>query len=79
MASKVNIAEANRMRREGKTLQQIGDRFGVTRERIRQLVPPLPDRVCKICGKTFTPYGAASHTCSPSCYWKLHYRKTKAA
>lgn len=46
MTSVVDIDAANQMRREGQTLKDIGDHFGVTRERIRQLVDPLGDRPC---------------------------------
>lgn len=34
--SRVDVPEAKRLRAEGQTLQQIGDHFGVTRERVRQ-------------------------------------------
>ena len=33
--------EAYRMRLEGSTLQAIADKFGVSKERTRQVIPPL--------------------------------------
>lgn len=38
MASKINVQEAIEMRENGASLQEIGDRYGVTRERVRQLI-----------------------------------------
>lgn len=36
--SKVDVKAAMDMKQEGHTLQQIGDRFGVSRERVRQML-----------------------------------------
>ena len=36
------LAEVLEMRRQGKTLQQIGNKFGLTRQRVQQLVADLP-------------------------------------
>ena len=50
-----------RLRSEGRTLQQIADELGVTRERVRQILveevgssgPPMSyhDRLCQECGQ----------------------------
>ena len=38
MKSKIDIAQAEEMRRQGKTYREIGEYFGVTYERIRQVL-----------------------------------------
>lgn len=46
--------EIRNMRRSGETLQVIGDRFGITRERVRQLTHGIEvEKSCVSCGKTF--------------------------
>lgn len=50
MTSKVDKPRAEKLRAEGRTLQEIGDEFGVSRERIRQIIPsrtPLGQRECE--------------------------------
>lgn len=58
------------MRREGKTLQEIGDVFGITRERVRQLVGDveiLSHPPCVECGGPMPSASAAKRFCSDSC------------
>lgn len=38
MESKIYIAQAEEMRRQGKTYREIGEHFGVTYERVRQVL-----------------------------------------
>lgn len=58
------------MRADGATLQQIGDHFGVSRERIRQVVGPpfLAPAACEHCGGALPETRHASRRfCSPRC------------
>lgn len=56
------------MREDGMTLQAIGDEFGVTRERIRQLVgSPLRPKTCDHCGQDFLSGKANQKFCSDDC------------
>lgn len=62
------------LRSEGLTLEAIGRKFGVTRERVRQIVGPAPDATeCQICGTALQP-GANSLTkyCGASCRSLAH-------
>lgn len=68
--SRVDIDKARAMRAEGKTLAEIGAHFGVTHERIRQLVgtTELPPAQCDWC-KAELPRRRTSRTryCSRAC------------
>jgi len=57
---KVNVPEAQGLYQAGWTLQMLGSRYGVTRERVRQLIntdvptrPPTYSRSCQKCGGKF--------------------------
>lgn len=70
-SGRVNLGEMIELRRNGATLKEIGDKFGLTRERIRQLLAragvPNPVRVksfgfrgsCVVCG------GDVFRSCKP--------------
>lgn len=71
----LQIGEILELRKSGKTLNEIGQQFGVSRERIRQvLAKHAPDvaiqtripsgRTCPICNKE---YHGSARACSPSC------------
>lgn len=56
------------MRAAGMTLQAIGDEFGVTRERIRQLVgSPNVTQRCEVCGSEFQTGRVDKRFCSRRC------------
>lgn len=72
MKSKVDVAEAKRLRDEGWTLVALGERYGVTRERVRQLVGPAGwNRTCEWCGVGYRARNANSRCCSHACGSKL--------
>lgn len=67
---KVDYARARKMRAEGMTLQAIGDEFGVSRERIRQIVgsPRINEvRSCEHCGVEFETDLHVQRFCSTNC------------
>lgn len=67
-ASRVDIDRARQMRQDGSTLQEIGDQYGVTRERIRQLVgSPLRRVNCPTCHQPFETRGGQRRYCSEGC------------
>ena len=63
------------MRLEGRTLEEIGSEYGITRERVRQLLKPYnvpnPDlkfkKTCAVCGQIFTYKQSQGKTCSREC------------
>lgn len=73
--SKVNRSEAASLYADGWTLKQLGDRYGVTRERVRQTLIGLVDSSrprklsCKRCGKTVMRSGPCGQgvMCSDEC------------
>lgn len=51
------------LRKKGKTLQEIGDIYKVSRERIRQILvsqPMIKIRECSLCGETFSGFNLGS-------------------
>lgn len=68
MKTCVDIDRASEMRQEGMTLQRIGDEFGVSRERIRQLLAGTTlVRACKGCAEDFETTHANQRFCSDTC------------
>ena len=77
-ASEEEIMKMIEMRKEGKTLQEIGDIYGVTRERIRQRIAsvqpevvlqglgPRIKRFCAVCENPL-PSRTKNDTCSAHC------------
>ncbi|HTE59686.1 MAG TPA: sigma factor-like helix-turn-helix DNA-binding protein [Solirubrobacteraceae bacterium] len=66
--SRVDVERARAMRADGQTLKEIGEQFGVTRERIRQLVgSPLREKTCERCGTRFETGRAGHRFCSRTC------------
>lgn len=72
--SKVNVTEAQALYAAGWTLEALGDRYGVTRERVRQkintdvVVHSRPhDRTCTKCGRVFQgrKYTILCEACKP--------------
>lgn len=71
----VDKLAARRMREEGKTLQVIGDHFGVTRQRISQVIgrTTIPAKDCEGCGVALP--ADVHHTrryCSDNCRKRTH-------
>lgn len=67
--------EAYRMRLEGATLQSIADKFDVSLERVRQIIPPIE-------GRSWNLYGIQDKCVYPGiAQWLLdnHYTYTKLA
>lgn len=57
------------MRAAGKTLEEIGQHFGITRERVRQLVGKIPiSKACEGCGSEMD--SAARQFCSEECRYE---------
>lgn len=77
VASRVDVGRAREMRKAGMTLEQIGNEFGVTRQRIRQLVgsPPRP-KVCPECDGDFTTGRSSQRFCSDRCRDRYAARAT---
>lgn len=75
MKSRVDVPEAVRLREQGWTLQQVGEKYGVTRERIRQLTrdADLGSFDCALCGKTVPKRTAADRYCSKECCTRGSY------
>src|SRR3954464_12006176 len=77
---------AMRQRRlEGCTLQEIGDEYGITRERVRQLLVDqhiVFNEVCHNCGSDFQTHKPGSHYCGEcaceTCGRKLTYNQVIA-
>lgn len=64
----VDVDRAREMRENGLTLAAIGEEFGVSRERIRQLVgSPARAVVCGECGESFVTGRASEKYCSSRC------------
>lgn len=82
MNSKVDKLEARRLRSQGMTLQEISERYGVTRERIRQLtlrvVIELGSGKCKECGDVFQLATYGQMFCCKRCRY-LHQNKNECA
>ena len=83
---KARVEEIRKLREEGKTLVTIGDMFGISRERVRQVcegipVPDIRKRCnCHECGKEFVVRGKPGHSsikyCSHRC-GKISHKRSK--
>jgi DNA-binding CsgD family transcriptional regulator len=82
---KERVGEIRKLREEGKTLIAIGDMFGISRERVRQVCEgiPAPDIRkrcnCHECGKEFIVHGkphSSSKYCSRRC-GKISHKRSK--
>ena len=73
--------EIRQLRRDGLTLREIGEKYGVTREAIRLVCKGIPkpdlktyhEKTCEVCNKKFTvPSDKKNNrTCSKECFAKL--------
>lgn len=73
-------AEIVRLRESGQTLQQIAVRFGISRERVRQILAHHPvslTKVCPICNTPFTTNKMSTVYCSKRCRMKNMERKRR--
>jgi predicted nucleic acid-binding Zn ribbon protein len=81
------IAEMVKLRERGWTMQQIGEFFGVSRQRVHQLLRCAPvvvkySRRCRLCGQAFETVRANRVFCSKRCskaYSDAKRRARKAA
>lgn len=81
MSSKVDKIDALIMRRRGYSLSEIGEKYGVTRERIRQIVGrvDIGEADCAYCGERFKKKTARHRFCSRSCGTEFnHTMRTRA-
>tara|TARA_Y100000401_G_scaffold113577_1_gene114420 strand:- start:2509 stop:3093 length:585 start_codon:yes stop_codon:yes gene_type:complete len=73
--------EIRQLRKDGLTLREIGEKYGVTREAIRLICKGIPkpdlktyhEKTCEVCNKKFTvPSDRKNNrTCSKECFAKL--------
>lgn len=71
------------MRLGGKTLEEIGEHYGITRERVRQLLMrngidttnAVYTLTCEYCRKPFKALGNIAHFCRPEC--ERNYKNDK--
>jgi len=62
------------LRKHGATLEVIGEQYGISRERVRQIAGDIEEIqcTCKGCGKVFTARGRTREYCTVKCFSRHH-------